>query len=347
MADGTKIEWTDATWNAIVGCSVTSPGCTNCYAMRQAPRTDALSIGAPWAGPAGKLTKASKAGPVWTGAVRLVARRLDEPLRLRRPRRIFVNSMGDLFHENVPDEWIDRVFAVMALAPQHTFQVLTKRAERMHRYMTELVKGPSAGRVSVVEDDGVERPMTGVQFRMTSVMCDLYPNVPPQALNFAAEWADDHYPDGDGFLRCWPLPNVWLGVSVEDQERADERIPPLLATPAAKRFISAEPMLAPIRLRQMLTAAGDGDWLASGLSGERRGLDWVIVGGESGHSARLFNTDWAASIVEQCRSAGVACFVKQLGAHVIQGGERRVKRDKKGGDWSEWPHELRVREFPR
>jgi protein gp37 len=176
MADKTGIQWTEATWNPLAGCSVVSPGCTNCYAMREAGGR--LKSSAKFAG----LTEPSKAGPVWTGEVRLWERVLDQPVRWTKPRRIFVNSMSDLFHESVPDEWIDRVFAVMALCPQHTFQVLTKRADRMRDYCSS--------------------PYNGV------------------ALSFK-----------------WPLPNVWLGVSVEDQARADGRIPRLLDTPAAVRCL--------------------------------------------------------------------------------------------------------------
>jgi len=131
MSDGTKIEWTDATWNPITGCSIVSPGCTNCYAMRLAGtrmKHHPTRIG---------LTVDSKAEPVWNGQVRFNEQALDHPLRWRRPRRIFVCAHGDLFHESVPDEWIDQVFAVMALAPQHTFQVLTKRAKRMREWFEE------------------------------------------------------------------------------------------------------------------------------------------------------------------------------------------------------------------
>lgn len=140
--------------------------------------------------------------------------------------------------------------------------------------------------------------------------------------------------------RIEPLPNVWLGATIVNQEEADRDIPKLLAVPAAKRFLSMEPLLGPVDISSYLCDFDLGN-------GSRWGnLHWVIVGGESGPGARPFDTAWAHSIVEQCSSAGVACFLKQLGAHVIQGGERRMKRDKKGGDMSEWPHEIRVREVP-
>lgn len=190
MADNTKIEWADATINAVNGCSVISPGCTNCYAMRLAgTRLRELPSRA-------GLTKPSKAGPVWTGKVKLNEGQLLQPLRWRRPRRIFWNAHGDLFHDAVPDEWIDRVFAVCALTPQHTHMILTKRTARMRRYfMQGLLPSRLAVKVS-----------------------DLDPSFDFRGWQF-------------------PFPNVWLGASVEDQLRADERLPDLRETPAAVRFI--------------------------------------------------------------------------------------------------------------
>lgn len=277
MADNSLIEWTDATWNPITGCAVVSPGCTNCYAMRLAgTRLAHLPSRA-------GLTRDSKAGPVWTGETRLNEEWLTQPLRWRRPRRIFVCAHGDLFAESVPDAWIDRVFAVMALAPQHTFQVLTKRAQRMREYLTQ------ADRQSRIAARGF-------------------------------------FMDGGDFEARWPLPNVWLGVSVEDQARADERIPDLLATPAAARFVSAEPLLGPVDLTSIswgddfvwgITDALAGvDWCLE-FPGEprpaRAKLNWVIVGGESGPGARPMHPDWARSIRDQCADAGVAFFFKQWG----------------------------------
>jgi protein gp37 len=275
MADNTKIEWTDATWNPITGCSVVSPGCTNCYAMRLAGTR--LAHHESRAG----LTRDTKAGPVWTGQVRFNEQWLDQPLRWKKPRMIFVCAHGDLFAENVPDAWIDKVFAVMALAPQHTFQVLTKRSARMREYM--------------VENPG---------FRIRTAM---------QAIRRQPVIEMD-----------WPLPNVWLGVSVEDQKRADERIPDLLATPAAIRWISAEPLLGPVNLRR-LRIAPDHHTIIDALSGyalsdkwsgsghERTKLDWVVVGGESGPGARPMHPDWARFLRDQCAAAGVAFHFKQWG----------------------------------
>jgi protein gp37 len=266
MADNTKIEWTDATWNPITGCSVVSPGCTNCYAMQLAGTR--LKHHPSRAG----LTQDTKAGPVWNGTVRLNEQWLDQPLLWRRPRTIFVCAHGDLFHESVPDEWIDRVFAVMALAPQHQFQVLTKRSARMRKYINT--------------------------------------NRDPAILQ-----------------RGWPLPNVWLGVSAEDQKRADERIPDLLATPAAVRFVSAEPLLGPIDFTHipLPSPPEDEGRYGSALDGHEVAgmvgnciawippLDWIIVGGESGPGARPMHPDWARSIREQCAKSGVAFHFKQWG----------------------------------
>ena len=255
MADNSRIEWTDATWNPVTGCSVLSPGCTNCYAMQLAGTR--LRHHPSRAG----LTIDTKAGPVWNGKVRLNEQWLAQPFAWRKPRMIFVCAHGDLFHEDVPDEWIDQVFAIMALAPRHTFQVLTKRAERMRKYV----------------DDAVGRVIAR---------------------------ADGDWPG-------WPLPNIWLGVSAERQQEADQRIPELLATPAAVRFISAEPLLGPIDLRAISTA-GIGSAAGNKLSDV---LHWAIVGGESGQGARPMHPAWARSLRDQCHSAGIPFFFKQWGEY--------------------------------
>jgi protein gp37 len=273
----TSIEWTEATWNPIAGCSVLSPGCTNCYAMRTAARLARIEATAPiYAG----LTQPSKAGPVWTGRVEVNEKALLEPLRRRKPTMYFVNSMSDLFHESVPDETIDRVFAVMALCPQHTFQVLTKRSARMRSYFQQL----NGARLDL-------------QFHLMEKKC---------------AWRTN-----------WPLPNVWLGVSVEDQKRADERIPDLLATPAALRFLSCEPLLGPVDLRGHISEPWEGlasTWtdrdgiLRGDLTGNAiDGIEWVIVGGESGPGARPMHPDWARLLRDQCATHDVPFFFKQWG----------------------------------
>lgn len=286
MGQKTKIEWTDATWNPIRGCSRISEGCRNCYAEAVAARFS--KPGQPYEG----LAVMGQNGPRWTGKVALVEKHLHDPLRWKKPKRIFVNSMSDLFHESVPDEWIELIFAVMALAPQHTFQVLTKRPERMAQWVTREGRWPLSNTgnhmatfYKALEDFGVN--LKGIHFN-------------------------------DDFR--WPLKNVWLGVSVEDQATADERIPLLLKTPCAVRFVSAEPLLGHVSLIN-ISASGE-QWDAldrveakeAGVEGACAAtLDWVIVGGESGHGARPMHPDWAASLRDQCRVADVPFFFKQWG----------------------------------
>jgi len=304
-ASKSKIEWTESVWNPIRGCSLESEGCRNCYAMRQAWRFS--GPGQPYEG----LVKKINGRPVWTGEVRLVEKDLEVPLRWRKPRRVFVNSMSDLFHPSVPDAWIDRIFAVMALTPHHTYQVLTKRAGRMRKYLTTSMQGA------------------------------------------AIDAAD---PNGIGGIYYNPLPNVWLGVSVEDQATADERIPALLDTPAAIRWVSYEPALGPVDFTRLVAHAKGG--LDALRPGPQR-LDWIVMGGESGPDARPFNLHWARNTIADCKAAGVACFVKQLGANPIDPwadtgalvNDREPAQPKfrhsKGGDMAEWPADLRVREMPR
>lgn len=282
MADQSSIEWTDATWQPITGCSIVSPGCTNCYAMKLAGTR--LQHHPSRAG----LTNESKAGPVWNGHVRFNEQWLTQPLQWKKPRRIFVCAHGDLFHENVPDEWIDKVFAVMALAPQHTFQVLTKRSARMRDYFRQIAFDSS----------------TATEFaprRFDQIACDL-----------------TNSPCASGYMEdvAWPLPNVWLGVSTERQEEADARIPDLLATPAAVRFISAEPLLGPIDLIATLARWQDHRPLVCAVPLGAQLLNWVIVGGESGRSARPMHPDWARALRDQCAAAGIAFFFKQWGAYL-------------------------------
>lgn len=290
MSDNTKIEWTDATVNAINGCSVTSPGCTNCYAMRLAGTR--MKHHPSRAG----LTVDSNAGPVWNGEVRFSEKALLQPLRWKRPRTIFWNAHGDMFHENVPDDWIDRCFAVMALTPHHRHQVLTKRSARMRAYLND---SRTPERVAVVMLDNYK--IWGVP-------------VLPTVLDALANRKTEDAPP----IAAMPLPNVWLGVSVEDQRRADERIPDLLATPAAVRFLSCEPLLGPVDINcssvdWMKYPAGNG---IEAMPPEGKGrllIDWVIAGGESGPGARPMHPDWARSIRNQCAAAFVPFHFKQWG----------------------------------
>ncbi len=275
MSDHTGIEWTDATWNPIRGCSRVSEGCRNCYAESVAARFS--GPGMPYEGLATRKLKVisndeQEVVSRWTGVVRVIEDHMLDPIRWRKPRRIFVNSMSDLFHENVTDETIDRVFAVMSLAPRHTYQVLTKRPARMAAYLSG-----SAARDRV---------------------CSL--------VNRPDIWGR---PVGDFQINPphWPLPYVWLGVSAEHQAAADERIPLLLQTPAAVRFLSCEPLLGPVNLGLTLLPR----------AGHVRRLDWVIAGGESGHGARPMHPGWARSLRDQCVGAGVPFFFKQWGAHTV------------------------------
>ncbi|MCC7082193.1 MAG: phage Gp37/Gp68 family protein [Burkholderiales bacterium] len=322
MGDRSHIQWTDATWNPTTGCSKVKSGCKNCYALRE------------WA----RLSAPRTPPNVYTGRkftdVRTHDDRLDQPLRWTKPRRVFVNSMSDLFHKKVPDEFIDRVFAVMAQAHQHTYQVLTKRAERMREYLTR--------RASAVEGTLVGMRIMDARLRR-------------KHLQF-----------------MWPLPNVWLGVSVEDQATADERIPLLLRTPAAVRFVSYEPAIGRVDFCETFGMWWNSTMRAFESSGAqfnrpngRRGIDWVIVGGESGPKARACDLAWIRSTVQQCKAAGVPCFVKQAGARPIldcppgEENEPQMRpdgsarywtiamKDRKGGDMAEWPEDLRVREFPK
>ncbi len=255
--------------------------------------------------------------------------KLDEPLHWRRPARVFVNSMSDLFHEALPDAAIDRVFATMIEARNHTFQILTKRPERMRAYFSAPYRAKAWA--SALE-------LLPRQFRSCGTPTE--------------DWWGN-------FSR-----HIWLGVSVEDQATADERIPHLLATPAAVRFVSYEPALGPVDFGEWLFPC-DGGCGRDPCDAPPR-LDWLIVGGESGPGARPCDVAWIRSAVAQCKAAGVACFVKQLGARpyssaIGEGCECFPDdspitkhadchfdfRDRKGGDPSEWPEDLRVREFPR
>lgn len=474
MADKTGISWTDSTWNPVVGCTIVSPGCTNCYAMEQAARIIRCSAGPGRATHYEGTVQPSKAGPVWTGKVALAPdSTLMRPLSWRKGKRIFVNSMGDLFHDAVPDEWIDRVFAVMALAPQHQFQVLTKRARRMREYVSNpatpfrVAKAKDA--LSAGNDAPEEiRPVEGYPGYFASTYGKIYserrggprramkpdvgerghsrvqlhregsgergdrllvhriiletfvgpaPSTDAQGRhrdgnaqnnrisNLMWGTQEENWTDakrhgshrrysklteeqateirrrhaagesGEAMARefpvsstqirniasgrqwnvepaiTWPLPNIWKGVTAEDQTRADERIPDLLATPAALRFVSVEPMLGAVDLKNItpadkyeLDALSGFDFDQSSV-GPR--LDWVVCGGESGPGARPMQVGLARSIVAQCRDARVPCFVKQLGSDPVwEDGAFLNLRHRKGATMSEWPADLHVQEIP-
>lgn len=276
MSARTGIEWTDATWNPVTGCTKVSPGCDHCYAETIAHR---------FAG-----TKAYPFG----FAVTLQPERLGQPFRWRKPRRIFVNSMSDLFHDDIPDDYIAQVFSVMAQTQRHTYQILTKRPARMRSLLS--------------------RP----EFIWPRVWGPISPDMPDIA------------------YRTWPLPNVWLGVSTENQQWADIRIPTLLDTPAAVRFISAEPLLGPISLIR---------WLNGGFGNVSPDLHWVIVGGESGAGARMMSPDWARDLRDECVAADVPLLFKQWGAWgpindkdtMQRLGKHAAGRELDGHTWDQYP----------
>lgn len=294
----TKIEWTDRTWNPVTGCTKVSPACANCYADRMATRLR------------------GRVGYDAEEPFRVTYRqdRLIEPLRRRKPSRFFVCSMADLFHEDVSDEALDEIFGVMALSAfvrpcrrrdceheggcrlgpllGHTFQVLTKRPERAREYLSA--------------EDRLDWVLDGS----------------------GATWAVAENALDDA---TWPLPNVWVGVSAEDQQRADERIPILLDTPAAVRFVSCEPLLGPINLREI---DPQDDWHVDALDTPDPScrLDWVIAGGESGPGARAPHPNWFRSLRDQCQSAGVPFFFKQWGEWAYLGDIMREEWIQNGGD---------------
>jgi len=271
----TSIEWTHRagtigeTWNPTTGCDRISAGCDNCYALSMARRLKAM-------GSAKYQTDGDPrtSGPGFGLAVHADA--LTIPLRWRKPRTVFVNSMSDLFHARVPREFVADVWSVMAATPQHTYQILSKRPERMARI------------VSAADFQRRTEPWHAV--------------------------GDDVVP-----IPVWPLPGVWLGTSIESEEhvgRADH----LRRTPAAVRFISAEPLIGALY----------------GL--DLTGIDWLIIGGESGPGSRPMDLGWVRDLIALARQSGTAVFVKQLGAVLSGGG--------KGTDWSRWPGDLRIREYP-
>jgi protein gp37 len=343
--NATGIEWTDysasllkyrekATGKVVWGCVKESPGCASCYSEAMAKRF----------GRGGPFSRRTMDGlePFFDEA---------EAARLLRSRkiagkRLFLNDMTDTFGPWVPDAVIDRTFALFALRPDVTWQVLTKHPDRAAYYLRW--DGMGCG------------PLADWQDRLGPLMNEA-----------EAVESDTRLPFP------WPLPNVWIGTSVEDQKRADERIPHLLRCPAAVRFLSCEPLLGPVALTN---SVGKAALRAMGIEyagkvvglGGKPFVDWVIVGGESGADARACRVEWLRSIVAECRAARVPVFVKQFGANVTttlpdrevwpghDGPTSRVQfrgdgfgnyhvsglKDRKGGDPSEWPEPLRIREFP-
>jgi len=297
----TAISWTDVTWNPIRGCTRVSEGCRNCYAEAQAARIVRMGKGKPT--PYDGLVKLVNGEPRWTGKVVLDPSRLSEPLTWRRPRVVFVDSMSDLFYGKRPDEHIAAVFGVMAATRHITYQILTKYAKRMREWFEWAAQ----------HGDGYDKLRFGPSALLTCAWeaCsgDAWADVEPPGVL-------ESLPSAGVFGAEWPLPNVWLGVSVENQDAADERIPELLRTPAAARFLSCEPLLGPVDLTSV---APNSVHHCDSLAGETRypivtrwkRVDWVIAGCESGPGARPCDVAWLRSLRDQCQAAGIPFFLKQ------------------------------------
>lgn len=344
----TSIEWTDESNNPIVAelrgarghyCEKISPGCKNCYSSNFQPR-----FGMP------QFQEQRNADLM----VRLLPERLEQVLRRRKPTRFFWCDMSDLFGAWVSNEWIAACFGVMAATPHHTHQVLTKRAERLPEWFAWAAKRGQQGARLFPDDD--------LDWRIRQM---IYVEARRAGVDLNADARQNH--GGP-----WPLPNVHLGISAENQQTADERIPHLLRTPAAVRWVSAEPLLGPIDgskfIRPKAIVDGyrqvQGNFPAAGPAPAHLaapGIDWLVVGGESGNRARPCDVAWIRSIVDQCKAAGTPVFVKQVGAnlkwdpdgeqwwrgpHIHANGAPRLSH-RKGGDPAEWPEDLRVREMPR
>lgn len=331
MADDTKISWTNATWNPIRGCSRVSEGCRHCYAEGVAARFS--GPGQPYEGLATRKLRVisddeQRVEARWTGAVRFLPEMLFIPASWKRPRTIFVNSMADLFHERVTEVQIAAVFGAMALAPQHVFQTLTKRASRMRAWFEWFDFRSNTTSPGDVLSSCLEEAAPGV-------LDEDHHNALVNVVNGYARWrgAPDDGKPLDGRLPRWPLPHVWLGVSTEDQATADERIPLLLECPAAVRWISAEPLLGPIGLVRGLAGAvarrifrenggRDGATIPLHLRPPPH-LNWVVAGCESGPVRRACDVAWLRSLRDQCRDADVPFFLKQATAQ--------------GGEWTDHP----------
>ena len=283
-----KIEWTEKVWNPLTGCTRVSEGCENCYAEKMAFRLMHMGQekykGVVHKTPGGKIQ--------WTGKINLDESALTIPLKTKKPTVFFVNSMSDLFHKDVPFYFIDKVFAVMSLCPHHTFQVLTKRVDIMLRYFTG------------------EKGFSTTQ-RVQGICLDYLKDGKMKFFGFGPnDWSE--YKLYSDKLQSFPLKNVWIGASVENQKAADERIPLLLQVPAAIRWLSCEPLLGPVDLMSIVF-----DWKNSGrkyaASITNKQIQWVVAGGESGTNARPMHPFWARLLRDQCESANIPFFFKQWG----------------------------------
>ena len=334
--------WYDVTWNPMAGCSPVGPGCDNCTALHTVAQLARMGGkgGARYSG----LTMPGRVGPQWTGTLRVRADLLTWPLLQRRRRRILVNSLSELFHEDLDQDAIDEVHAVMAIADWHGFIVLTRRAEEMRAYYAD-PRTPARIAAQIERFAAIAQPPPGSPSRARGA-AGLGPG---------------------GALDTWPLPNLWLGVAVEDQDCAG-RIGELLHTPASLRWACFEPLLGPVR--PDLIALGEDGYLDA-LGGARfyldergrrtvpgqpalRPLDWVVAGGEIGAAARPANPDWVRDLRDRCNAAGVPFYFKQWGEwapaqepadgqRVVRVGRRATGRLIDGRAWDETPSRWRAR----
>ncbi|MEA5619941.1 DUF5131 family protein [Cronbergia sp. UHCC 0137] len=323
MSKDSNIEWTGHTWPIVTGCDFAGEGCPNCYALKDSWRLSHnpnSKISEPYKD---TVIKAANGKLQWSGVVKVHIDRLNWVLKWKKPAKIFVCNMADLFHEKVPDDFIDLAFAYMAIAQRHTFQILTKRPERMQSYMRNCKQRIRRAAVDL-----------GRELKLPYETYEPY-----ETCEFE-----------------WPLPNGWLGVSVENQKAADTRIPILVETPAKVKFLSCEPLLEELDLSEFLNI----DYYVSAMetpcgTGIKyyNAIDWIIAGGESGPNARVCHVEHLRSLVQDCQSAEIPIFIKQLGTKPMLNNQpykisdsEALRRNRKGGILTEFPEDLQLREFP-
>lgn len=317
MADKSGIGWTDATLNVITGCTRVSNGCTNCYAeklswrLQDNPKTKYYQ---------GTVRKTSKGQVLWTGQINLVPEKLTQPLRWKRPRMIFTNSMSDLFHDGVPDDFLDALFGIMWITPYHIYQNLTKRPKRMKEYISNRLSNPTRWKIRILdawEKYNVEHHKKDIELELKIAI------------------SNEAYLHNDLTISLNLPQHIGIGISCEDQATADKRIPILTSTPAQFRFLSIEPLLENINFPIYHPC-----------------IHHILVGGESGINARDCYLDWIRNIVNQSRYFSIPVFVKQLGTKSMMKStliETMIQfntKDKKGANIDEFPPDLQIREFP-
>lgn len=341
----TLISWTDETANPLTGCTECDPACLNCYA-RAASASPRLQQFEKYHGVVDEKGR-------WTSQINFAPDVLDKLLKKKKPCKIFMPSMSDLFHPGVKDEWIDQIMAAIALTPHITYQVLTKRPERMLEYFSKF------------QDWQTHLGDTGAwASNMADLACD-------------RNWRKYHHLDGNNYSsdECYEelktsihsgyFENLWIGVTAGTQKSAEDRIPLLLQTPAAVRFVSVEPMLEEMDISEWLhllpcpqhpneRAAGWGhlpcdcrDWFNKHVaSGNLSSISQIIIGGESGPNSRPFHLEWAQSLIEQCHGTNTKVFMKQVGSNAFYQGKPFKTKSRAGSDPSEWPEWAQVQEFP-